>query len=232
MNFPFVHRTPEGNKASARALGPCCVGFTSQPEGARPFCSTFVRSHSERRRECLELGLSGARARHQRTGGCRHQHTTLASLGTRRYARCRTSSPCPLCNGHPTSTLPHHFSDRAGDNLGKVISQIIHLAGDAVKFPIEVIEPCMYVELDVPQLAGDEAELSRYRLTIRRFMPASTCRAAGAMGAGRGGDASCGRRPVALGVFGAFSRCARRTLQHAHVSQRALSCAVRENPAV
>ena len=38
--------------------------------------------------------------------------------------------------------------------------QIIDLACHAVEFPIEVIEPRMQVELDVPQLAGDEAELS------------------------------------------------------------------------
>ena len=57
------------------------------------------------------------------------------------------------------STPPHHVSDRAGDNLRKVISQIIDLAC-AVEFPIEVIEPRMHVELDVPQLAGDEAERS------------------------------------------------------------------------
>ena len=58
------------------------------------------------------------------------------------------------------STLPHHVSDRAGDNLRKVISQIIDLACDAVEFPIKVIEPRMHVELDIPQLAGDEAERS------------------------------------------------------------------------
>ena len=52
------------------------------------------------------------------------------------------------------STLPHHVSDRAGDNLRKVISQIIDLACDAVEFPIEVIKPRMHVELDIPQLAG------------------------------------------------------------------------------
>ncbi len=40
------------------------------------------------------------------------------------------------------------------------MSQIIDLACYPVKFPIEVIEPCMHVELDVPQLTRDEAKLS------------------------------------------------------------------------
>ena len=52
-----------------------------------------------------------------------------------------------------TSTLPHHVSDRAGDNLRKVISQIIDLACDAVEFPIGVIEPRMHVALNVLKLA-------------------------------------------------------------------------------
>ena len=60
----------------------------------------------------------------------------------------------------PMSTLPHHVSERAGDNLRKVISQIIDLACDAAQFPIEVIKPRRHVESDVPQLAGDEAERS------------------------------------------------------------------------
>ena len=71
------------------------------------------------------------------------------------------------------STLPHHVSNCANDDLRKVISQTINLAGDAVEFPSEVIEPRMHVALNVPQLAGDEAEQSRHRLTIRRFMPAN-----------------------------------------------------------
>ena len=58
------------------------------------------------------------------------------------------------------STLPHHVSNCANDDLRKVISQTINLAGDAVEFPSEVIKPRMHVELDVPQLAGDEAERS------------------------------------------------------------------------
>ena len=58
------------------------------------------------------------------------------------------------------STLPHHVSNRAGNNLRKVISQIIDLACDAIEFPIDIIERRRHVELDAPQLAGDEAELS------------------------------------------------------------------------
>jgi hypothetical protein len=34
------------------------------------------------------------------------------------------------------STLPHHVSDRARDDLRKVMSQIIDLAGDTIKFSI------------------------------------------------------------------------------------------------
>ena len=57
-----------------------------------------------------------------------------------------------------------HLSSQGGGSKGKrlrcVISQIIDLACDAAQFPIEVIEPRRHVELDVPQLAGDEAERS------------------------------------------------------------------------
>ena len=70
----------------------------------------------------------------------------------------------------------------------------------------------------VPQLAGDEAELSRYRLTIRRFIPhqraARQARwelVAEAMHHVAGSRRACKAHPTARAL-----------------SQRAISCAVRE----
>jgi hypothetical protein len=74
-------------------------------------------------------------------------------------ARLEPGAPAPL-PVKSMSRLPHHDSHRARDDVRKVIWQFVDLACYAVKFPIEVIEPCVHVELDVPQLARDEAELS------------------------------------------------------------------------
>ena len=140
------------------------------------------------------------------------------------------------------STLPYHVSDRAGDDLRRVILQIIDLACDGVEFPIEVIKPRMHVESDVPQLAGDEAkrsfELREPRLGAlfpnrrpsannQAFHDRKSTSRAARDGTSSRRQSSMWPAAVALGILEHFSGCARRTLQQAHLL---LGCGASANP--
>jgi len=68
----------------------------------------------------------------------------------------RWLSPLAPLLGTPRSTLStlsHGDSDSAGDNLRKFTTQPVDVA-------IDVIEPSVHIELDVPQLPRDESELA------------------------------------------------------------------------
>ncbi len=65
------------------------------------------------------------------------------------------------CHHSAVATLSHNGSDGCSNDIGKLGAQIVNL-------PIHVVKPRVHIELNVPQLAGDESKLA-FELRKSRF---------------------------------------------------------------